>query len=174
MALYISNNTRQHLVFNFREPVNGKTRHVEIKSGTQVALGDRWSPEQRRAVIDQLVFQTGAVDAAELYGKLTGFEGFSYREDGVISEEEIRMGHEAEMQTREERAVAGATKAALGFDRAVRKREAPGARANPPATETNVEVVQERARGERPRKDDVRFGLSVTPEGRGDVKLPVK
>lgn len=168
MALYISNCTTQNFVFNYREPVNKLLRHVRIPDGGQVVIGEGWTAQQQQQVIEQLeVF--GGRDAAEVYGKMEKFTGIVYRDCGVISEEEIRLGHDSELKTREERSVAEATKAALGFDRAVRRRS----REHPAARETEVEVAQELPRGQRPKGDEVKFSLSVTPEGRGDVKLPV-
>lgn len=166
--LYIANPSLQRHQFNYREPVNNLINIVEIEAGSQTAIGQHWTSSQQVKVIEQLE-RFGARDAAEAHGKMGRFTGLIYRDMGQIEEAEIEMAHAAEMQTREERSVAAATTSALAFDRSARKqtRERPGAR----VTETSVR--EEAPPGTKLKRAEVDFGLTVDPEGRSDIALPV-
>lgn len=174
--LCISNTTKHHLQFPYRlekvrkgEPYSHPLQLV-IPSGQQVDVGHRWTAEQRAYVIEQLE-RYGARDAAESYGQMGQFHGLLYRESAPVSEDEIRLGHEAVVDTQEKRAVREAVRGALAFDRNSRKEVAK--RRGRPAQITEVEVKQEVAPNSRPTGNEVAFSLSVDPDGRTDVKLPV-
>lgn len=169
MSLAIANSTRGPFEFHYREPVNKLVQVLRIHSGHQVVIGKHWSPEQKQFVIDQLE-RFGARDAAEVYGKLGEFHGLTYRNDAIISSDEIVLGNEALVETQKERSVKEATRSALGFDRAVRR---PNSARRVAAQMTEVEVRQELAPHDRPRGDEVHMHLTVAPDGRSDVKLPV-
>lgn len=168
MALHLANPSRQNHIFPYREPVNNLLAYVDLRSGAQAVIGHGWTAEQTAKVVRQ-VEQHGGRDAAETHGKMGRFSGLLYRDIGEISEDEIRMGNDAEEQTRDERSATQATRAALGFDRSVRSKR----KERPSARTTEVVVQQEVARGERAKGNEIAFGLTVDPEGRNDVKLPV-
>lgn len=169
MSLAIANCTRGPLEFHYREPVNKLLQVLRIHSGCQEVVGRTWTPDQKQFVIDQLE-RFGARDAAEVYRDMGAFHGITYRDQGVISSDEIRLGNEAVVETQQERSVREATRSALGFDRAVRR---PGNGRRAAAHTTEVEVRQELAPNERPTGSEVSMQLAVSPEGRSDVKLPV-
>jgi hypothetical protein len=168
MTLYVANPSTQTHHFHFREPVNNLINVVMLGSGRQTEIGHGWDPSQQAKVIEQLV-RFGARDAAEAHGKMGKFNGLLYRDRGAIEENEIEMAHEAEMQTREERSVAAATTGALAFDHTVRARS----RNRPSALVTETKVLQDVAPGTKRRGTEVDFDLTVDPEGRSDVNLPV-
>jgi hypothetical protein len=169
MTLAIANATKANLEFQYREPVNNLVQTLRIYSGSQQVIGQKWTNEQKALVIQQLE-RYGARDAAEVYGKMGAFHGITYRNDAVISEDEIKLGHEAVVETQQERSVREATKAALGFDRAVRR---PNEARRVGAKQTRVEVEQQIDPRSRATGNEVHFDLTVDPEGRKDVALPV-
>lgn len=168
MTLYLANPSTQNHQFQYREPVNNLVHMVDIGSGRQTEIGHGWTAEQQARVIAQLE-RNGARDAAEAHGKMGKFSGLLYRDRGIIEADEIEMAHEAELQTREDRSVTAATAGALGFDHTVRKRS----NARPSARITETKVQQDIAPGARPKGTEVAFDLTVDPDGRSDVKLPV-
>jgi hypothetical protein len=168
MTLYVANPSTQNWKFPYREPINNLINVVELPSGTQSEIGHKWSAAQQAKVIEQLQ-RFGARDAAESHGKMGKFNGLLFRDRGAISSSEIEMGHDAELTTREERSRAEVVKDALGFDRVARKAN----RSRPAARETQTVVKQELAPNERPRGTEVDFDLTVSPEGRSDVTLPI-
>lgn len=172
MSLYVANPSKQHVVFNYRDPVNNLLAAVEIASGSQVEIGHAWNDVQTQNMIAQLE-RFGARDAAESHGNLGRFLGLLYRDSGVIEVDEIELAHAAVVDTQEKRSIAEATKSGLGFDRAARREAA--RRKRPPATMTEVSVHQEVAPHERPTGNEVAFSMSVDPvNGRNDVKLPLE
>lgn len=167
--LYLANPSYQKHHFHFREPVNNLINVIEMEAGAQEGpIGHGWSAEQRAKVIEQLE-RYGARNASDAHGKMTKFAGLLYSDVRIISEDEILAGHDAEMQTREERSATAATKGALAFDRTARARN----RERPSARETKVEVRQDIAPGSRLTGDEVQFDIEVSPEGRSDVRLPI-
>lgn len=167
MTVYLANPSTQHVVFHYREPENGLLASVAISPGAQEAIGHAWDTAQAGQVIAQIE-RFGGRDAAESHGRMGRFTGLLYRLDAVVSESEIKSGHAAEVDTRQRRSAAEATKAALSFDRAMNG----GKRGRRPARITQVEVEQLRAPHERPAPDDVAFSVSVDPEGGGNIELP--
>lgn len=169
MSIFLASASKQHITFFYREPKDNLLASVEIASGTQTEIGHGWTMEQKEKVVEQLE-RFGARDAAEAHGQMKGrFLGLLYRVQGVISTDEIETGHEAVVRTQEERAASEATKAALGFDRAVNK----GTRGRRAARMTEVVVEQLKAPGERATGDEVAMSIQIDPEGRSDVALPV-
>jgi hypothetical protein len=168
MTLNLANPSFQNHHFHFREPVNNLINVVEIDRGCQQEIGHGWSREQTRKVIEQLE-RYGARDAAEAHGAMGKFAGLLYRDIGQITSSEIEMAHEAEVQTREERSVKAATVSALAFDHSARK----PSRDRPAARVTETIVKQDTAPGVKKAANPVDFSLSVDPNGRSDVKLPV-
>ncbi len=171
MTLNISNPTLQDWTVTYRlGPPNSEEaktlRQVTLRRGQQI---DLYLDEVHKAQLIKHLETYGARDAAEVHARLVGFSGLIYRDKGIIEREEIEMAHESDLDTRQERSVKQATRSALGFDRAARQpnKARPGAR----ITETTVE--QELPRGTRPTGEEVKFQLTVDPEGRSDVPLPV-
>lgn len=171
-TLNIANPTRQDWIVQYRvgapkTPEFETLRQFTVPSGGQIDL--QLEPIHQAQLIGHLEQRHGARDAAEVHGRMVRFSGLIYRDMGQIETTEIQQAHEAEMQTREERSVTQAVRGALGFDKAARKpnQTRPGAR----ITETTVE--QELPRGVRRTGNEVAFNLSVDPEGRSDIALPV-
>jgi hypothetical protein len=170
MPLAIANSTKQSLDFQFREPANNLERREHVPSGQQIVIGHSWSLEQTKKVISQLQ-RIGARDAAEIRGNNLGaFSGYSYRYDGVVTTEEIEIGHAAVVDTQTDRSIRQTTRSALGFDRTGRRPDR-GRRVN--ATVSEVEVRQELGPYERPTGKEVNFKIAVDPEGRSDIDLPI-
>lgn len=169
MALYISNSTRQHWVFNYQEPVNRLRNFVDIPSGGQNVIGHNWTAEQTARVIEQLEFY-GAHNAAEAHGRgLDEFTGLLYRHAGVVSEDEIMTGHDAVNETLNNRSVEQAVNGALAFDRSINQ----GSRGARRAQTTAVDVEQVPDPRLPKTGNEVRFSLEVDPvQGRSDMKLP--
>ena len=157
------------MIVQYREPVNNLLASVEIMSGCQAEVGHGWTREQKEKVIRHLeIF--GARDAAETHRDMGKFLGLLYRDNGLVSADEIRMGHDAVVETQEQRSATEATRAVLGFDRAVNdKTRAKGRRV---ARTTEVEVEQLSTPDQRRTGAEVVFKMAVDPEGRTDVPLP--
>jgi hypothetical protein len=171
MSLYISNPSKQDVVFHYRQPLprpDNLLAHVMIPSGSGVEIGKRWSAHQKELVIDQLQVH-GARDASEVHSKLGRFLGLLYRDNGQITEGEILMGHDQVVDTQRKRSVTEATRGALAFDRKAQER----GRGQRVAKVTGVEVRQELEKHQRPTGDEVDFSLSIDPEGREDAPLSI-
>jgi hypothetical protein len=166
--LYVANPSTQRVIFPFREPVNNLINMIDLPSGQQTAVGRNWSPAQQAKVIEQIE-RYGGRDAAETHRKMGRFTGLIYRDMGQIEEDEIRLAHDAELETREVRSATAITAAALATDRALRART----NRRPSARETQTVVQQEVARGQSRTGAELAMDLTVTPEGRSDVKLPL-
>lgn len=170
----VSNPTLQDWVVHFRlgAPGSSELRHLmqfPLPSGAQFEIGHDWDEIQKAQFIRHLETNYGARDAAEVHGGLRRFSGLLYRDIGQITTTEIEQAHESETDTRQERSVQQAVRGALGFDRTARRetKERPGARI------TEIEVKQELARGQRRNGNEVAFSMTVDPEGRSDVQLPI-
>lgn len=171
MTLFIANPSKQHVLFNYRDPRTKLLAFEEIGSGRQIEIGHAWSQDETATVID-FIRKFGGRDAAESHGALgVRFLGLLYREDYAVSREEIELGHAAVVETQERRSVTEAVRAGLGFDRA--NRTEAKRRGRPPAKVTAVEVEEETERHVQPTGNEVRFSMSVDPEGSDDVSLPV-
>jgi len=169
MTLYVSNPTHQSWTVPYRvHPDFQILRQFTLGRGQQTEIGHGWTAEQQAEVIRQLEAH-GARDAAEAHGKMGSFTSLLYRDRGVIETAEIEMAHDADTLTREERSRTQAVRGALAFDNAARKPAA----ARPPARVTETTVEEQVPRGTRRKGGEVAFNLSVDPDGRSDVKLPV-
>lgn len=172
---YIANSTRQDFWFHYRLPGDGPKEKwggpfpLLIPSGQQRSISRDLSPDEKKAIIMQLE-KHGAHDAAEAHAKIPGFMGLLYRDEGIISEDEIVLGHEEVKKAVQDRSVKTAVRGALGFDSSARR----GAgRKTPPARETQFEIRQDTAPGSRPTGDEVAMDIIVSPDGRTDVSVPV-
>ncbi|MDE2105051.1 MAG: hypothetical protein KGL39_47875 [Patescibacteria group bacterium] len=162
MALLIANSTLQHWTFFYREVVANAPhpllRQIAVGSGRQERL--ECAPDQKASIIAQLE-KAGAHDAAEVHRKVSKFHGLLYRDEGLISEAEIHMGHENVKDMQNERSVEQTVNSALAADRA----------ANPDrtqrrTTQTAIEVEEVLPPGQRPTGKETRFALAVdTKEG---------
>lgn len=172
MSLNISNCTKQDFNFHYRlareEPAGKGPQIAYIPSGGQIPIGERWNPEQKAYVIRQLETH-GAKDAAEIHASVQRFTGILYRDDGIISEDEIRMGHDQVVDTQERRSATEAMRAVEAFDYGVNAR----GRGQRIVKTTEMSIKQEVARGERPTGKEIDFTLSVEPEGRTGIKKPL-
>lgn len=171
MTLNISNPTLQDWTVMYRlgapNSEEWKTlRQIVLRRGQQI---DLILSDEGKAQLVRHLETYGARDAAEVHARLANFSGLIYRDNGVIEREEIEMAHESDVDMRQDRSVTQAVRGALGFDNAVRKAN----KVRPSARITETTVEQEVARGSHPTGNEVRFNLTVDPEGRSDVSLPV-
>jgi len=167
MTLYVSNPSKQHVLFLYRDPRNNLLARIDLQSGGQAEIGRLWSPEETAKVIEQLE-RFGARDAAESHGAMGRFLGLLYRDMAPVTTGEIEMAHAAMVATQEHRSAAEATRSALAFDRSVNG----GRGGQRRARTTQVEVLEQLAPGARPTGNEIAFGLTVDPEGSRDMKLP--
>ncbi len=168
--IYLSNPSRQHAEFWYRDPASGLMVRAEIPSGQQTVIGrSDWTPAHHAAVIEQIE-RFGGRDAAEAHGTMRRLNGLIYRVDGEISAAEIETAHESDIDERQRRSATQATRAALAADRAIGNLT-PRSRGK---RVTEVAVEQEGMPGEKPAPDRVTFNLTVDPvDGRSDVAIPV-
>lgn len=170
----ISNPTLQNWTVHYRlgAPGSPELRNLmqfPVPSGGQFEIGHGWDAIQKAQFIRHLEVNYGARDAAEVHGQMRGFSGLLYRDIGQITTTEIEQAHESETDTRQDRSVTQAVRSALAFDNASRR----DTKARPGARVTEIEVTQELPRGQRRRGNEVAFSMTVDPEGRTDVALPV-
>ena len=170
--VHVANPTLQDWVVPYRlgapgSPELKNLRQLSLPRGAQIELAFASATEAAQFIGH--LEKHGARDAAEVHGTLTGFSGLIYRDIGQIASDEIYQAHEAVTDSAQDRSVRQATRSALGFDSASRKpnNSRPGAR----VTETIIK--EELPRGTRRRGNEVEMSLSVDPEGRSDVALPV-
>lgn len=174
MTIFVSNPSRQAVVFYYRRTISRDTSGpaaIDIPSGGQVELGHGWSPEETAYVISQII-RAGGANAAEAHGKMGSFTGMLYRETNPVDVGEIVTAHESVMKHAEDRSVSNATRGALAFDRAANANKGQKTHGRL-ARVTEVEVIQELPPHQSRTGDEVAFKLSVDPEGRADVRLPV-
>jgi hypothetical protein len=167
MTLFIANTTKQNFHHHFRVPEMTRPYFVRIPSGSQVQIERRFGPDSERVIIEQLQ-KYGARNAKDVSGRLEDFPGIFWRQDRPINEGEIVAGHDAVVDAQERRAAAESSKSALGFDAAHRDRKT--RRRGVQVTE--VEVVQEVPKGEKPRGNEVSLHVTVSNDGHENVKLP--
>ncbi len=168
MTLYISNPSRQDVVFYFRTAItkdNSGPSSVSIRSGGQVEVGHNWSKEETGYVIQQIL-RAGGADAAEAHGSMgSTFTGLLYREKAPVSKDEIITANESVEEAGKKRSAEQATRGALAFDRSANQ----GQRERKVKT-TTVEVHQQLPPHQRPTGDEVHFEMSVDPDGTADVR----
>lgn len=167
MTLYISNPSRQPVVFYYRKAITRDTSQphsVHIAPGCQEAIGQNWSREEKTYVISQIL-ATGGADAAEAHVRLRGFTGLLYRDVNPVGRDEIEVAHESVMQHAQERSVKQVTRSALSYDK-----QTNGSRRERAAKVTGVEIKQELARGQRVTGDEVHFDMTIDPDGSTDAR----
>jgi hypothetical protein len=170
MAIFLTNPTTQNWEFHYRTPTDNLLAMVEIRSGRQVEIGKKWSPEQTEKVITQLQ-RHGAREATDFNGLIRKFSGLMYRVGERIESDEILDANSVVKDSLQQRSVDEAVKAAAGFDRAAQG-ATPGVRRRP-ARVTGVEVTQQLQPHEHATGDEVKFSMTVDPEaGTSNIKLP--
>jgi hypothetical protein len=174
MVLYVSNPSRQMVVFYYRTKItndNSGPAVREIPSGAQIELGHGWSRDEIEYVIEQIE-RTGGISAAEAHGRLGArVTGLVYREDHPVDEDEITAANASLEKAGEERSVKQATRGALAFDRAANTSK--GRTKERLARVTQVEVIEELEPHRHKTGDEVSFKMTVDPDGRSDIDLPV-
>ena len=170
MSLFISNPTKQDWTFYYRDlasaPEARLLHQLKVPSGRQVEVGHGWARDQIAHVVAQLE-AAGAHDAAEASRPIAKFQGLLYRVNGQIEEREIVEAHDSVVATQQARSVNEATKAALGFDRALNA-QSKGRRA---ARSSTVEVIEQLGPHARATGNEVNFSLTVDPDGNQAVRL---
>jgi hypothetical protein len=169
MPIHIANCTKQTLRYCYRAPEQTQPKFIEIPSGHQSIIGHGWSEPQMRAVVGHME-RHGFRPASESNSRLQEFAGVFYRIEKPVTETQIHTGHDALVESQQKRSAQEATRSALAFDSATRD---PKNRKKRLARVTEVSVKQDVPPREKPTGDEVNFSLSVDPEGRSDVKLPV-
>lgn len=167
MNLYISNPSRQEVVFYYRRAVTKDTSgpaQVHIAAGGQAMLGAGWTRDEITYVISQIEAQGGA-NAAVAHGRMGKFTGLIYREEYPVDEDEILVAHEGVKAAAEDRSVTQATRGALAFDRNANR----GKRERI-AKVTEIEVIQQLPPHQKATGDEVHFKLSVDPDGSSDAR----
>ncbi|MDE3023793.1 MAG: hypothetical protein KGI54_18410 [Pseudomonadota bacterium] len=162
--LYIANTTKQLQVFCFRAPETARASYVEIPSGQQVAIGQDWTRNQMDAVIQHLKLYGGR-ESSDVNQRLEHFTGLLYREGKAISENDIVTGHDAVVDMQEHRSAIEATRSAIAFDKANQKNRKRLAKV------TEVTVEQDVPINAKPKGDEIRFSVEVSPEGKDKVAL---
>jgi len=84
MTLFIANTTKQNWNHHFRVPEMTRPYFVQIPSGSQVRIDQRFSAESERVIIEQ-VEKYGGRNASDVSGKLEQFPGIFYRQSKPIS-----------------------------------------------------------------------------------------
>lgn len=169
MPIHIANCTKQNVRYFYRAPEQSQPKFIELPSGHQGIIGHGWSEQQMRSVISHME-RHGFRPASESSSRLTEFTGVFYRIEKPVTENQIHTGHDALVEHQERVSAQEATRGALAFDGATRD---PKNRKKRLARVTEVSVKQDVPPREKPTGNEVNFSLSVDPEGRSDVKLPV-
>lgn len=171
--LYLSNPSKQTHTFYYRTGGGAQLANVEIPSGAQVPLNqdNRWTEKDFEDVLRH-IHVYGGREASDTHRPMPKFTGLLYRLGAVVKEDEIVEAHEAVVANQEQRSATEATRAALGFDRAANKAAGKHGKQRSVKT-TQVEVIQELEKHQRPTGDEVHFDVSIDPEGRSDAGLPV-
>lgn len=164
--MYIANTTKQNWRLNIRVPEMPRHQVVMVQSGHQTELGRAWNPIQVSEVITQLE-RFGARPARDSKGKLLRFPGILYSTDKPIPVDQIEMGHEAVVEDQSQRSVTELTKSALGFDASLRDKKTRKRVARVSA----LEITQDVPKGVKPSGEEVKFGVSVVPDGHDELKI---
>lgn len=167
MSLRVANPTMQDWTFGYRlgelgSPKFNIMRQFSLRRGAQIEL--HLDEVETSQMIQQLE-NHGALPANSVNHSLRHFSGLIYSDLRTIAVDEIEEAHEADIQTREDRTVSEGVKSGLAFDKTARAEtdDRPG------ALETEVTVVQQPARGSRRNKGDVKFSMTVAPDGGDDA-----
>lgn len=179
MTICISNTTKQHFRFHYRLGAAsrsagyagvGGAQLLLIPSGKQIEIGNDWSEDERAYFIRQLE-RAGGRDAAEVHGPVDTFHGLLFRDDHPISEDEIRLGHDAVVKTQEKVSVSEALRAAVGhagnMDHGSKRRK------QAPARRSSVSMTEEVSGQNAPTGDEVSFDIEVGPDGDPKANLPI-
>ncbi len=141
--------------------------YVQIPSGGQITLGEKWNSGQIDSVIKGLE-KYGARPVTDLSRNLDKFPGLLYRLDKPITEDQIVSGHDAVVETQEKRSAAEASKSALAFDASTRDKRTKRRLAK--LTEVSVEQIK--PRNEPDTGKEVHFSLGVSENGDSKLRLP--
>ena len=161
--LFISNTTRQNLIFQVRWPGDhsGKLFARQIASGRQIEITERElgaDPQPKWKAIEEHLDRMGARDTAELHqSQIEDYLGITYRWDAQISETEIVTGHEMVMENADRRAAEEALKAAAGAHIAINGDQRIQAKT------TAVEVIQDYDPRKGPDDQAIKFSATVDP-----------
>lgn len=165
--IYVANATKQTLRHLYRLPESTRVFSLEIGSGRQELVGERWSPGQQEAFIRQLD-QAGFRQSQETNRKLEEFSGWLYSLGKPVGETDIYHGHEAVVEHQEARSASEAQKAAMAFDMSNRPQKDRRKRL---AKVTQVEVQQDVGPGKSPTGNEIT--MSVTFDENSNAQLKV-
>jgi hypothetical protein len=157
--LYVSNPSRQHVMFYYRTTQHKRSPDVlQIASGGQIEVGQKWSDGDRVTFIEQ-IRRHGGRSAGEVHGSLARFNGLVYRENVPVGVDEIEIAAEAMIATKNTLTAEAITNTAAGFDRSANG----GGRGKRKAVVTETMITQVVPPGERPKGNELDFKLTIDP-----------
>lgn len=165
--MYIANTTRQNIHFWCRLPERRGPTPIQIPAGTQVIVGSKWTKGEVEAFVNQIE-EFGGRQAGEANKKLKKYAGLLYSFDKPVSDDQFLTAHEKVKEDQHNRAVVELTKAAAGRDVAVRRNSKDGK-----AKSTSLSIEQDVPFNQRPTGQEVKFGMTIAPDGHDSVTLSV-
>ena len=166
MHVYIANCTRQNWTYYYRLPEMHQNAHISIPSGNQERLGDRMSPNQFNALLEDLQ-RWGVKDFKDLKGKVEDFSGLLFSVDKPIKEDHFHIGLDKVIESANQRAVEEVQKAALGLDRVNRDKKS-GRRL---VKEVTTEITGDAVVNSKSTGNDAHFQMSVSEDGMDKPKI---
>lgn len=163
MELYITNTTRQRLLFQVRwhGDHTGKVWERPIPSGGQILVTERdigADPKDRWKQVEEHLHRMGARDAAELHQSgIEDYRGVAYRWDGLIEESEIQQAHEIVLDNASRISAEEMMKAAAGAHVAINGKDG-GVKTS------TVEVIEDTGFGRSPSAENIKFKVEVDPQ----------
>lgn len=167
MTLYIANTTKQHQIIPMRFAGREQLTRFDIPAGKQIELKDTHWSEAHQAQVVEHITRFGAVEVPDINQHPETPPPLVFQFGKPVTEDKIQQAHELVVEGQEKRSAAEAVKAGLGFDRAANN----GTRGKRLAQVTSVEVIEQSNPREKPTGKEVKFSMSVDPEG-GNIKLP--
>lgn len=166
-TMYIANTTKQIQIPYFRVPEMKQPMHPVIPSGTQVEVGKTWNTFQVDSVIRQLE-KFGARNAAEMkHATMLKYSGILYSIGKPISSDKIEDAHSVVVEEQAERSYKEMAKTALSIDAAQRDRSTRKRKAK----STTFEITEDLAPRTKPRGDEAKLSITVTPDGHDDPHI---
>lgn len=162
--LFICNTTKQKWHHSFRVPEMERLYFVEIPPGSQVEISHNLSAESHKAIVKHLELYGGR-DASSVNGKLEDFPGLFYRFERPIGVDEILAGHDAVVETAEQRSAGAVFHSALANDAA--HRDKTGHRL---VSESEIEVTEQVRPGQKPTGKEKKIKIGVANDGSNTVK----
>lgn len=158
MKLFIANGTLQNITFCFRCPNTGQVRYQPIHNRKQVMI-DGYSPEHVKKITDHLD-RFGARPAAEA-DRVDSVLGLIYKTEKEIPSGKIDDAIDRNKEVLKNVASDAAESAGLAAFRAASQHS------DTPVNETEMEVVQLDAFGQKPMRGGVDYSATVSRKATG-------